>query len=337
LSTPAIERQELRLALPSKGRLAEDAMALLSRAGLRVHQVNPRQLTADIPAVPGLVVLFQRSGDIPVSVREGTVEFGIAGRDVLAERRGDDGAVVLLLDELGFGHCRLCVIVPESWADVRSMADLAERARAAGQRLRVATKFPELTKRFFAEHGIPELRMLQPEGTLEVAPAIGYADLIVDLVASGLTMQVNRLRALDDGEILASQACLFANRAALKRDVRALALARRMIEFIAAQLRAEDNYAIFANMRGDSPEAIAARMAEQQTIGGLQGPTISQIVHPREPGWYAVHIVVRRDRLYEAIGELRDIGGSGVVVAPVTYIFEEEPEEYRALLAGLEA
>jgi ATP phosphoribosyltransferase len=216
------------------------------------------------------------------------------------------------------------------------MADLAGRARAAGQRLRVATKFPELTRRFFAERGISELRVLQPEGTLEVAPAIGYADLIVDLVASGVTMQVNRLRALDDGEILASQACLFANRAALQRDVRALALARRMIEFIAAQRRAEDNYGIFANMRGDSPEAIAARMAGQQTIGGLQGPTISPIAHPREQGWYAVHIVVRRDRLYEAIGELRAIGGSGVVVAPVTYIFEEEPEEYRALLAALE-
>ena len=94
---------------------------------------------------------------------------------------------------------------------------------------------------------------------------------------------------------------------------------------------------MFANMRGESPQAIAQRMFVQKTLGGLQGPTISPVVvRDGNPNWYAVHIVVRRERLFQAVAELRAIGGSGVVVAPVTYIFEEEPTRYRAMMEALE-
>jgi ATP phosphoribosyltransferase len=113
-------------------------------------------------------------------------------------------------------------------------------------------------------------------------------------------------------------------------------MAKQLIEFIEAHLRATDAFSIFANMRGESPQAIAKRMATKQYIGGLQGPTISQVVHPEGNDWFAVHIIVRRESLSQAILELREIGGSGVVVAPVTYIFEEEPASYRAMLTGLE-
>ena len=328
-------RSEVRIALPSKGRLANDTLELLSRAGLTVDKPNPRQLHATIPSLPGVMVLFQRAGDIVVSVREGSVDFGIAGWDTVAERMGNGDSILVLRKELGFGHCRLCVAVPEGW-HARRMADLAGRARSLGHALRVATKFPNLTREFCDRHGIHDVRLILPEGTLEVAPHIGYADIIVDLVSSGRTLRENRLQELEDGEILDSQACLFANRAALVARPDALQVARHLIEFIEAHLRARDNYAVYANIRGESPEAIAARMREKTVIGGLQGPTISRVVHTSEEGWHAVHIVVRRDRLPEAISELRSIGGSGVVVAPVTYIFEEEPETYRAMLAALE-
>ena len=109
-----------------------------------------------------------------------------------------------------------------------------------------------------------------------------------------------------------------------------------LLEFIVAYRRASENLAIFANMRGDSPEAIAGRMRSQRVIHGLQGPTISRIVSESGGGWYAAHIVVRKDQMAQAIRELRAIGGSGVVVTPVTYIFEEEPEAYKAMLAALE-
>jgi ATP phosphoribosyltransferase len=111
----------------------------------------------------------------------------------------------------------------------------------------------------------------------------------------------------------------------------------QLIEIFEARLRAVENLAIFANMRGPSPEAIAERIFTQPTIGGLQGPTISPVfVRNDEKNWFDVHIVVRRDRLFQAINELRAIGGSGVVVAPVTYIFEEEPARYTAMLQALE-
>ncbi|MCI0581009.1 MAG: ATP phosphoribosyltransferase [Chloroflexi bacterium] len=330
------DRTEIRLALPSKGVLAEDALALLANAGLRVHKPNPRQYRATIPSLPGLTVLFQRAGDIVVSVRDGSVDFGITGRDVVAEQGGENGRVLLLQPELGFGSCTLNAIVPESWEEVRRMADLGRKQAGLGHPLRVVTRFPKLTRAFFDRHGLADAQLISAEGTLEIAPSIGYADLIVDLVSTGTTLRDNRLRALDDGLILRSQACLIANRPALQERPEVLALARQLLEFIVAYLRAVDNVSIFANVRGDSPEAIAGRVLTQSVIGGLQGPTISRVFAREGGDWYAVNVVIRKDQLAQAIAELRAIGGSGVVVTPVTFIFEEEPPAYQRMLAALE-
>jgi len=329
------DRKDIRLALPSKGRLAEDSLNFLAEAGLRVHKPNPRQFEATIPAVPGLKVLFQRAGDIVVSVRDGSIDFGITGWDMVGEHGDGNAEILTLHQELGFGHCTLNVIVPESWDDVRRMADLSQMRGKVARPLRVGTKFSNLTETFFRKHSLEDTRLIQAEGTLEVAPAIGYADLIVDLVSTGTTLRDNRLRTLEDGLILSSQACLVAHRSSLKSRPEVLAMARQLLEFVEAHLRAASNVAIYANMRGESPRAIAERMFEQSVIGGLEGPTISPIVTPEGGDWYAAHIIVRRDQLVQAITELRAIGGSGVVVTPVTYIFEEEPAASRAMLDAL--
>jgi ATP phosphoribosyltransferase len=326
-----------RLELPSKGRLAQGALDLLENAGLRVHKPNPRQFKATVPSLPGLTVLFQRAGDIVVSVRDGSVDFGITGWDVISERRGDDDQVLALHRELGFGFCTLNVIAPESWTAVQRMSDLAAWQAEIGRSLRVATKFPNLTRVFFDQHGLVDVNLIFAEGTLEIAPTIGYADLIVDLVSTGTTLRDNRLRVVEDGLILESQAGLIANRAALKSRPEVLAVARQLLEFVIAHLRAADNVAIFANVRGETPEAIAARIFAKSVIGGLQGPTISPIITRDAGDWYAVHIIVRKNQLAQAIAELREIGGSGVVVTPVTYIFEEEPQAYQEMLAALAA
>jgi ATP phosphoribosyltransferase len=328
-------RTDLRLSIPSKGRLADDTMDFLASCGMPVYKPNPRQYEATIPSIPGLTVLFQRPADIVISVRNGSVDFGITGLDVLEEHRGGNGDILVLHDALGYGKCALALAVPESWESVETAADLRVQAEALGGSLRVATKFPVLTSRFLEAHGVP-FTIVSAEGTLEIAPAIGYADLIADLVSSGQTLRDNRLRLLTDGEIQRSQAALIANHAALKSNPQVLAVARQVLEFVEARLRAQDNLSIFANMRGESPEMIAKRIFAQKTIGGLNGPTISRIVHrDGDPNWYDLHIIVRRDDLFAAIGELRAIGGSGVVVAPVTYIFEEEPPRYKAMLAAL--
>lgn len=326
----------VRLSLPSKGRLAEDSLQFLAACGLNVHKPNPRQYEARIPGLPGLVILFQRPADIVVSVREGSVDFGLTGLDVFAEKSGPNGRALILHDALGFGHCALSLAVPESWTDVQSVTDLARTAAELERPLRVATKYPHLTGEFLAQNAVPHT-LISAEGTLETAPAIGYADLIADLVSSGQTLKDNRLRPLADGLIQPSQACLIANRRALQTRPEALALARQLLEYFEAHLRAADNLAIFANMRGESPAEIAAALFSQPTIGGLQGPTISRVyVKDNDPDWYAVHIVVRRAVLFQAVTELRAIGGSGVVVSPVSYIFEAEPPRYTAMLQALE-
>ncbi len=329
-------QERLRLSLPSKGRLEQGSMQFLEDCGLKVVKTNPRQYEASMPSLPEIVVLFQRPGDIVVSVRDGSVDFGITGIDLVEERKGSNGDVIVLHDELGFGHCTLCLAVPESWEEVHSLKDLGEYAARLGRPLKVATRYPFLTSTHLEARDI-SYTMISAEGTLETAPAIGYADMISDLVSSGQTLRDNRLRPLLDGSILSSQAGLIANRSVIKRNPHALAVARNLLEYFEAHLRAVENVAIFANIRGMDPETIARNIFAQQTIGGLQGPTVSRVmVRDKEPNWFAVHIVVRRDQLFRAISELRAIGGSGVVVSPVLYIFEEEPPRYKAMLDALE-
>jgi ATP phosphoribosyltransferase len=328
-------QQTIRLSLPSKGRLQDLALTFLAAAGLSVFKPNPRQYQAELPALPELGVIFQRPGDIVVSVRQGSVDFGITGLDVIEEKRGENGDIIVLHDALGFGHCSLKLAVPESWTEVIDIPSLKNYALKLDHPLRVATKFPVLTERFLNENNIFHT-LISAEGTLETAPTIGYADIISDLVSSGQTLQDNRLRALPDGLIQPSQSALIANRSTLKTDPEALEMARRLLEYIEAHLRAKENLLVIANMRGESPEAIAEKIFTQTSVGGLQGPTISPIVtRESNQGWYSITIVVRRDHLPQAIGELRRIGGSGIIVSPVTYIFEEEPPRYTAMLAAL--
>ncbi|MGB9639671.1 MAG: ATP phosphoribosyltransferase [Anaerolineales bacterium] len=325
----------IRFSLPSKGRLEEATLQFLAEAGLTVHKPNPRQYQASIHGLPSLQVLFQRPGDIVVSVRQGSVDFGITGLDVIEEKRGENGDVLILHDALGYGQCALTLAVPEAWSDVVDLNGLQKQAQTLQRPLRVATKFPNLTQNFLQINKVPHI-LIAAEGTLETAPTIGYADLIADLVSSGQTLKDNRLKPLADGVILSSQAALIANRKALLERSDVLEMGRFLLEYIEAHLRAKENLLVIANMRGNSPQEITQKMFQQKTIAGLQGPTISP-VYVYEPGqsWFSVTIVVRRDQLTKAINELRAIGGSGIIVTPVTYIFEEEPPRYLAMLASL--
>lgn len=342
-----MDRTDIRLALPSKGILQQGALSFLEACGLKVFRPNPRQYAATIPALPGLVVMFQRPGDIVVSVQQGSIDFGITGYDVLAERlaggeteNGTESALILH-DALGFGPCSLNLAAPDS-LDVSTTAELAELAQtmaAQESTVRIATKFPNLTRRFLDEMGVTPYRLIGVEGTLEIAPAIGYADLIADLVSSGITLRDNHLHPLSDGEILRSEAVLVGNREALQQRPEVLAVARHLLEYIEAHQRAAGSFLVTANMRGETAESVAKLMFDRTSIGGLQGPTISPVIAREHwqsgTNWFAVNIVVQQEHLFDAIGELRAIGGSGVIVAPCAYIFEEEPARYRAMLDQL--
>lgn len=333
-------RTIVRLALPSKGRMEDETVELLQNCGLSVKKFNPRQYIARIPEIDKLEVWFQRSADVVRKVRDGDVDLGIVGYDKMAEFRGETGSVVVIHEALGYSHCHLAVAVPEDWEAINTLADLARLAleHRAERPLRVVSKYPRLAEMFLAQYGIEPYRMLHADGALEAAPLMGTADFIVDLVSSGTTLRENRLKELADGKLLDSQAVFIGNRAALTERPEVLTITHEMLERIEAYRRAQDHLSVIANMRGESPEAVAHKVFSQPELGGLQGPTISQVYVRQETGtnWYAISIVVRKDRLHQAIKQLRQIGGSGVLVLPVNYIFEEEPQRWQRLLETLE-
>lgn len=339
LPTDQNQEREIRLALPSKGRMESETLDLLRDCGLPVYKVNPRQYIAEIRALPHLEVWFQRSADVVRKVRDGDVDLGIVGYDTVVEYQGSANEVVIIHDALGFGHCHLAIAIPEEWTDVNSMVDLAQlaQARSENRPLRVASKYERQTQTFFERHSLKPYRILHADGALEAAPQMGSADLIVDLVSSGVTLRENRLKEIEGGQLLTSQAVFIGNRTALTRRTDVLVVAREMLERFEAHLRAIDHYTIIANIRGETPEQVAAKVFEQPELGGLQGPTISRVYlrDASDTGWYAISIVVAKDRLQRAIEQLRAIGGSGVLVLPITYIYEEEPPRWLKLLKTL--
>ena len=328
--------RKIRIALPSKGLLTEGSRQLLADVGLAVYNPNPRQYIASIPQLPEVEVIFQRPGDIVIGVKAGSVDFGITGRDIYLEKRGNNGKILELHSKLGFARCSLNVIIPDEWKLVDSFESLVTYQEKIGRPLKIATKFPNLTKKFFQNKTSIPFEIIPAEGALEIAPTVGYADLIVDLVSTGTTLRDNRLKKLPDGKIMDAEACLLANRERLKADSKVLEIATRLLEMIGAYLRGRENLAVFANIRANSMDEIKEKIFRKKVIAGLQGPTISKILTRDDSSFFAIHIVVRRNDIHKAVGELRDMGGSGVVVSPVSFIFEEEPPEVVAMKGALE-
>ena len=209
----------LVIAVPAKGRLQENAEAFFARAGLAL--VKPRGARDYRGAVAGLdeiEVAYLSAAEIAGQLAQGAVHLGITGEDLVREMmpRADDK--VVLLDGLGFGYANVVVAVPQAWIDVRSMADLDDVATAFhlkhDRRMRVATKYINLTRGFFALHGVIDYRIVESSGATEGAPAAGTAELIVDITTTGTTLAANALKVIDDGTILRSQANLVAARGA---------------------------------------------------------------------------------------------------------------------------
>lgn len=329
--------ERVTLALPSKGAIADPTLSFLSDCGLRVEKPNPRQYTGSVPAVPAVDVLFQRVTDVVYKVSDGTAQLGITGYDVVREHPHED--LVVIHPDLRYGYCKLLVAVPESWVDVESIADLAEVAldlrEYKRRNLRVATTYSNLTRQYLHEQGIHHFSLLNAEGAIEVAPTIGYADVIVDLMQTGTTLRENHLKPLTDGVIVESQACLVGNRNAL-RDPLVLATTRVLLEQIDAAIQGRSYSQVTVNMRGDSATEIAARIVENPLTRGLQGPTIAPI-YGTEAGWHTVTIIVSNKMLLPAVEYLRGLGGTQASVIPVRYVFLEcSPtfEKLQTYLAG---
>jgi ATP phosphoribosyltransferase len=315
------------LAVPSKGRLQENATAFFARAGLKLVQGRgARDYRGTLAGVEGVEVAFVSASEIVGLLAAGQAHMGITGEDLVRETVDGADQKLELLTPLGFGNANVVVAVPQAWIDVRTMADLEDVAAAfytkRGERMRVATKYVNLTRRFFAENHVSDYRIVESLGATEGAPAAGHAELIVDITTTGATLVANGLKVLDDGVILRSEANLVAALGA-RWDDRAKEQARQVLGRIAAEESARltrDVNAQFGTRREGIIEqaeaAFGARLRSENVAGRLT-------------------LTCLRDKVAPLADWLIAQGAEHVTVAAMDYVFSAANPLHEKLLARL--
>ncbi|MEX2526581.1 MAG: ATP phosphoribosyltransferase [Gemmatimonadota bacterium] len=281
-----------RIAIPNKGRLSEQTLELLEKAGLKAEFRAERALVARLG--DDFQAIFVRAQDIPEFVADGAADLGVTGSDLVAEVNRPE--VTELLD-LGFGRCRLVVAVKEESA-VQAPGELE-----AGTR--VATSFPGSTARYFSELGV-DIRIVPVSGAAEIAPHLGVADVIVDLSSTGSTLRVNGLREV--GTILHSSARLLANSSSLA-DPDTERKARELSQAMESVLRAAKKRYLMANVPRDRLDEV------REVLPGISGPTIVDVLDKGK--WVAAHAVVDAHAVYQTIARLKELGAEGILVTPI--------------------
>ncbi|MBV1700965.1 MAG: ATP phosphoribosyltransferase [Hyphomicrobiales bacterium] len=316
----------LVLCVPSKGRLQENANAFFARAGLDVVQARgARDYRGALAQLPGVEIAFLSASEIVGQLAAGTAHLGVTGEDLVRESVPDVNARLELLTPLGFGHANVVVAVPEAWIDVATLHDLEDVAAAFharhGVRMRVATKYVNITRRAFAAHGVSDYRIVESLGATEGAPAAGQAELIVDITTTGATLRANALKVLDDGVLLRSQANLVASLTA-DWSPHAREMARQILSRIAAEETARTTRQL--NVVGMKIDAVAkAQLAEKfdaSFAGGGEMEINAPLKHVAEVAdWLLAH------------------GAAEVKVSQAESIFSAQNALYVQLMARLPA
>ena len=281
----------ITVALPNKGRLSEKALALFERAGLRAEFTSERALVAALG--PDFRAIFVRAADVPEFVADGAADAGVTGADLVAE----SGREVETLLDLGFGRCRLAVAVPDG-SGIQTLAHVPPGSR-------VATSFPRIAKEFFDRAGIP-VELVRVSGAAEIAPHLGVADMIVDLVSTGSTLQVNGLHEVET--VLESTARLIVSMSAREDPARRPAM-EELTAALESVLRAERKRYLMANVPRDRIEEL------KQVLPGISGPTIVEVL--QGGSWVAAHAVVDEDRVFQTIAGLKRLGAEGILVTRI--------------------
>ncbi|MDR2944616.1 MAG: ATP phosphoribosyltransferase [Methanosarcinales archaeon] len=281
----------IRIAIPNKGRLHEPTLALFKDAGLPVfgggHE--SRQLISKTTD-PEIMFIFARAGDIPLFVEEGTADLGITGLDLVAERKADVDCLI----DLKYGSSRLVLAVPET-------SDIQKPEQLSGKR--VATEFPEVTKKYFDYLNIKDVEVIRVGGACEMTPHIGVAEAIVDITSSGTTMMINKLKAVD--VVFDSKVFLIANKKSRETDekIKDVEIALESV------LLAKTKRYIMMNVPA------AALKDVEKVLPGMNGPTVMEVQGP-EP-MFAVHAVVDADTIFTIIRKLKILGARDLLVLPV--------------------
>jgi ATP phosphoribosyltransferase len=281
----------LRIALPNKGRLSQEARELFTDAGLEIRAAGPRALTASLGGE--FQALFVRAQDIPEFVADGAADAGVTGFDLIRE----SGRVLDELADLEFGACRLAVAAKDE-SGVTSLSDITHG-------MRVATVFPRITKRFFDERQVA-VEVVPVSGAAEIAPHIGIADIIVDLVSTGSTLRVNGLREI--ATVLASTSRLISTPAVGADRARSRAL-DELVGALASVLAARGKRYVMANVPRERLDDV------KRVVPGLNGPTVIDIMNGG--AFVAVHSVVSAATIYRTIADLKALGAEGILVTRI--------------------
>jgi ATP phosphoribosyltransferase len=319
----------LVLAVPAKGRLQENAEAFFARSGLNlVKPRGARDYRGAIAGLDGVEVAYLSAGEITGQLAAGAVHLGVTGEDLVRELIPDADKRVVLIEGLGFGFATVVVAVPQAWIDVRTMADIDDVATAFrhthGRRMRVATKYMNLTRDFFSAQGVIDYRIVESSGATEGAPAAGSAELIVDITTTGATLAANGLKVIDDGTILRSQANLVAARSAVW-DASTRDTARVILDRIAAQARAR----AFREVRARFARCDTALVENAKLKFGIATP----FGGPTSSGMLTLHCPP--EQVYALTSFLRENGAEAVAVADLDYVFSRDNPLYAKLEAGL--
>jgi len=319
----------LVIAVPAKGRLQENAETLFASAGLSlVKPRGVRDYRGTIAGLPGIEVAFLSAAEITQQLAQGLVHLGITGEDLVREMIPDADAKVVLIDGLGFGYANVVVAVPQAWIDVHSMADLDDVATAfrlkRERRMRVATKYLNLTRRFFALHGVADYRIVESAGATEGAPAAGTAELIVDITTTGTTLAANGLKVIEDGVILRSQANLVAARKAVWGEAERNT-ARLIFDRLVAHTRANALREVRTRFPGCNANLLATAKDRFGIVAPFGGPTSS--------GMLTLHCPP--GEVHALANFLRENGAETVAVGELDYIFSRDNPLYAKLAAAL--
>ncbi len=318
---------KLILAVPSKGRLQENAANFFARAGLNLVQGRgARDYRGGLAELPGVEIAYLSAGEIVQQLASGAAHMGVTGEDLVREQTPLAAERMELLAPLGFGNASVIVAVPQAWIDVRTMGDLEDVAAAfharRGSRMRVATKYINLTRAFFAAKGVTDYRIVESLGATEGAPAAGGAELIVDITTTGATLRANALKVLDDGVILRSEANLVASLKADWNDA-----ARSQARAILGRIAAEEDARTSRQVRAFASNAAelarnASSLFEARAIFG-------------SPASGPMTLVCPRDRAPALADWLIGRGCEHVGVGALEYIFSANNALYEKLMHRL--
>jgi ATP phosphoribosyltransferase len=287
-----------------------------------------RDYRGAIAGLDGVEVVYLSASEITTQLAAGAVHFGVTGEDLVREMIPDANSKVVLIEGLGFGFATVVVAVPQAWIDVRTMADIDDVGTSFrhthGRRMRVATKYVNLTRDYFSAHGIVDYRIVESSGATEGAPAAGTAELIVDITTSGATLAANGLKVIEDGIILRSQANLVAARGASwgagEREI-----ARVILDRVAAQQRARAFREVRARFSACDAKLVESAKQKFGVVTPFGGPTAS--------GMLTLHCPP--DKVYALTSFLRENGAEAMAVADLDYVFSRDNPLYAKLEAGL--